>query len=183
MLPRTDHWYSIVQTKLSDKEWYSNFRLSRETFSYVLSQISTEISHQDTKLRQALSSEKCLAIYLYYLGSTAEYRTVANLFGVSNAFVCLCVKEVSQAIFKKMKRRLLCLPKGDDLKNVTAMYRQRWGFPLCAGAIDGTHIAIQASIFSVMLSSDGWAASMTPGFCPIQTFTISAPNRNCLMTI
>ena len=144
MLPRTDHWYSIVQTKLSDKEWYSNFRLSRETFSYILSQISTEISHQDTKLRKAVSSEKCLAIYLYYLGSTAEYRTVANLFGVSNAFVCLCVKEVSQAIFRKMKKRLLCLPKGDDLKNVMAMYRQRWGFPMCAGAIDGTHIAIQA---------------------------------------
>ena len=129
---------------MSEKEWYSNFRVSRETFDYILSQISAEISHQDTKLRKAIPSAKRLVIYLYYLGSTAKYRTVANLFGVSNAFVCLCIKEVSQAIFKKMKKRILCLPKGDDLKNFMAMYKQRWGFPLCAGAIDGTHIAIQA---------------------------------------
>ena len=96
ILPRTDHWYSIVQKKLSDKEWYENFRVSRETFNYILSEISTDISHQDTKLRKAVPSAKRLAITLYYLGSTAEYRTVANLFGVSNAFVCLCVKEVSK---------------------------------------------------------------------------------------
>ena len=144
MLPRTDHWYSIVQTKLSDKEWYENFRVSRETFDYILAEISTEISHEDTKLHKAVPSAKRLAITLYYLGSTAEYRTVANLFGVSNAFVCLCVKEVSKSIFKKMKKRFLSLPKNDDLKNVMEMYKQRWGFPMCAGAVDGTHIPIQA---------------------------------------
>jgi hypothetical protein len=109
MLPRTDHWYSIVRTKSSDKEWYSNFRVSGETFDYILSRISTEISHKDTKLCEAIPPTKRLAIYLYYLGSTAEYRTIANLFGVSNAFVCLCVKEVSEAIYKKMKKKFLCL--------------------------------------------------------------------------
>lgn len=103
ILPRTDRLYSIVETKLSDKEWCENFRVSKETFHYILFEISTEISHKDTKLCKAVSSAKRLAITLYYLGSTAEYRTVANLFGVSNALVCLCIKEVSKAIFKKLK--------------------------------------------------------------------------------
>ena len=118
MLPRTDHWYSLVQTKFSDKEWYKNFRVSKETFHYILSEIATTISHQDTKFRKAVPAAKRLAITLYYMGSTAEYRTVANLFGVSSAFVCLCIKEVSKAIFRKMKKCFLCIPKGDDLKNV-----------------------------------------------------------------
>ena len=144
MLPRTDHWYSLVETKFSDKEWYENFRVSKETFHYILSEISATISHQDTKFRKAVPAAKRLAITLYYLGSTAEYRTVANLFGVSNAFVCLCIKEVSKAIFGKIKKRFLCIPKGDDLMNVMNLYKERWGFPICAGAIDGTHIAIQA---------------------------------------
>ena len=28
--------------------------------------------------------------------------------------------------------------------NVMNLYKEIWGFPICAGAIDGTHIAIQA---------------------------------------
>ena len=136
MLPRTDRWYSIVETKLSDKKWYENFRVSKETFHWILFEISTEISHKDTKLRSAIT--------LYFLGSTTEYRTEANLFGMSNALDCLRIKEVSKAIFKKLKERFLCIPKDDNLKKIMNLYKQRCGFPICAGAIDGTHIAIQA---------------------------------------
>jgi hypothetical protein len=34
------------------------------------------------------------------------------------------------------------MPKGNDLKEVIDIYRSKWGFPMCAGAIDGTHIPI-----------------------------------------
>ena len=44
------------------------------------------------------SAEMRLEITLYFLASIAEYRTIGNLFGVSKAFVCLCVKEVCYAI-------------------------------------------------------------------------------------
>ena len=71
-------------------------------------------------------------------------NTVANLFGVSTAFVCLCIKEVAITVVGKMKASFLTVPKGDDLSEVMRLYRSKWGFPACAGAIDGTHIPIQA---------------------------------------
>ena len=144
MFPRSDHWFEIVLTSLPQTEWYANFRVSKDTFNYILSEITVDITRKSTKLRQAISPEKRLAITLYYIGSTSEYRTVANLFGVSTAFVCLCVKDVCLAILKKLKTRFLSIPQGDDLREVIRLYKLKWGFPVCAGAIDGTHIAIQA---------------------------------------
>lgn len=35
-------------------------------------------------------------------------------------------------------------PQGDDLKNVIDGFENKWGFPSCAGAIDGTHVPIVA---------------------------------------
>ena len=80
------------------------------------------------------------------MSSTAEYRTIANLFGVSKSFVCLCVKDVCKAITKKLGKDFLTVPKGDDLSEAMRIYKEKWGFPACAGAIDGTHIPIQAPL-------------------------------------
>ena len=55
---------------------------------YIVSMIGDEVSRKDTKLRKAVSSQKRIAIALYFIGSTAEYRMIANLFGVSTSFVC-----------------------------------------------------------------------------------------------
>ena len=36
----------------------------------------------------------------------------------------------------------MSIGKGDELAHVIANYKEKWGFPMCAGAIDGTHIPI-----------------------------------------
>lgn len=79
---------------------------------------------------------------LYYLSSTAEYRTITNLCGVSPSFVCVCVGEVFQAIVDNMMSSFIFLPKGNELKEIIKTYKEKWGFPIRAGAIDGTHIPI-----------------------------------------
>lgn len=145
-LARTDQWFQIVETAFTDKEWYDNFRVSKTTFEYIVSQIEDEIGRQDTSMRKAISPRKRTAITLYYMSSTAEYRTIANLFGVSKSFVCLCIKDVCKAITKKLKKDFLSIPKGEDLSEVMKLYKEKWGFPSCAGAIDGTHIPIQAPL-------------------------------------
>ena len=84
-----------------------------------------------------------LTITLYFLASTAEYKTIANLFGVSAAFVCICVKKMCQSVRKRFPT-VVNFPEGENLLQVIRCYKEKWGFPMCAGAIDGTHIPILA---------------------------------------
>lgn len=125
-LCRSSEWPHMAETTFTDRQWYENFRVSMETFQYIVSEVEHEIRRQDTKFRKAVCPSTKVAILLYYLGSTAEYRTIANLFGVQISFVSLCIKEV--AIVRKMKTSFLFELRGEDLKEVMKIYREKWGF-------------------------------------------------------
>ena len=140
--PRSPVWFEMVDELYNDELWYDNFRVTKGTFVYILNKIEGDISRQNTHLRQAVSAKKRLAMTLYYIASTAEYRTIGNLFGVSKSFVCQCIQGVCNSIVKRFPK-VISLPTGDDLLAVIEGYKTRWGFPMCAGAIDGTHIPVQ----------------------------------------
>ena len=122
---RTDAWFVMAFATFDDSQWYDNFRVSRDTFQFICSHVQNLIRRKDTRLRKCVSVESRVAITLYYLSSTAELRTVANLFGVSKPFVCNCVKNVCEAVNNKMRSRFLFMPKGDDLKEVIEIYRSK----------------------------------------------------------
>ena len=143
MYPRSFTWFEMVDREYDEELWYSNFRVTRETFEFLLNVVMEYIRRKDTVMRSAITAKRRLAITLYFLASTAEYRTIANLFGVSRSFVCLCVRDVSKAITSKLSH-VVSFPHGDELVQIINDYEQRWGFPMCAGAIDGTHIPIIA---------------------------------------
>ena len=147
MHPRSFAWIEMVEQSYSDELWYSNFRVTKATFKFLLDAIRNDISHRDTDMRFAISAERRLEITLYFLASTAEYRTIGNLFGVSKAFVCLCVREVCDAITKRLSN-IIHFPRGNELIEVIRNYENKWDFPMCAGAIDGTHIPIRAPMES-----------------------------------
>lgn len=94
MQPRSQVWFDMVNEVYNDELWYDNFRVTKGTLVYLLSKIEGDISHQNTRLREAVLAKRRLAITLCYLASTAEYRTICNLFGVSSSFVCQCLQEV-----------------------------------------------------------------------------------------
>ena len=80
-----------METAFTEKEWYDNFHVSRLTFHDIVREIQDEIVRKDTPMRKAVSPRKRTAITLYSMSSNAEYRTIADLFGVSMSFVCLCI--------------------------------------------------------------------------------------------
>ena len=144
--PSNQAWFDMAETEFDEQQWYENFRVTRDTFQFILNEIEREIRRRNTPMRQAISARRRLAIVLYYLSSTAEYRTIANLFGVSTSFVCSCIKEVSIVIVQKMKTKFITIPKREEVKEIMRIYKDKWQFPMCAGAIDGTHIPIIAPV-------------------------------------
>ena len=88
--------------------------------------------------------EKRVAITYYFLATTAEYCTIANLFGVSRSFVCKCVIDVCKALVNQLQSKFVFFPKQNEPENIVNTYERKWGFPACLGAIDGTHIPIIA---------------------------------------
>ena len=88
---RSFTWFDMVDEHYDNELWYENFRVTRQTFLYLLNTVANFISCKDTVMRSSVSAKRRLAITLYFLASTAEYNTIANLFGVSKSFVCFCI--------------------------------------------------------------------------------------------
>ena len=141
-IPRTSAWFDLAYSTYSDDQWYANFRVSKNTFHFLVDELRADLERQDTEMRKAVTVHRKVALFLYYLVSTDSYRSLGNLFGLSREFVCICFRQVLEAILRKLKPNYISFPKGDELLQVNAHYKERWGFPMCAGAIHGTHIAI-----------------------------------------
>ena len=58
--------------------------------------------------------------------------------------MCVIIKQVCSATTKILTPRYIRIPAGDSLQEVVHGFEHKWGFPQCAGAIDGTHIPIIA---------------------------------------
>ena len=103
-----------LQLALLEKQWYGNFHLSKGTVLYIVNEVEDDITHTDSKLWKAFPAFQRVALTIYFMASTAEYRSETNLFEVSRSFVSLCAKEVCQAIVRRLKSRYITIPKGDD---------------------------------------------------------------------
>ena len=60
-----------------------------ELFEYNLQEISKDITRQGTPMREADTPNRRLTITLYYVASTSDYRTTANVFVVSTRWYVL----------------------------------------------------------------------------------------------
>lgn len=119
--PRSSDWWKITARRFTDEQQMDDFRVSRETFKYIYTTLKPALQRQDTSYRLCIPLGKLVAIALYKLASTTEYRTVANLFAVSRTSVC-CQSDLCL---------LLCawLLQGCDCNTLPKMYQNTWSSP------------------------------------------------------
>ena len=86
----------------SAQDWLENFRMKKEIFLYLCSQVRTLVFCTNTRFRKAISVELRVGITLWCLATPCEYRTVAHLFGVHRWTVCIIVYETYKAIVETM---------------------------------------------------------------------------------
>ncbi|RXN04613.1 nuclease HARBI1 [Labeo rohita] len=118
--------------------------MSKTTFDMLCQRLSTFLSYDDTTFRRAIPLQMHVGVALWWLATGVGYCTLAHLFGISSASVCLIVNDFCQAMRDELLREYIQFPQLDELQNVIRGFKTRWGFPQCAGAIDGSHIPVIA---------------------------------------
>ena len=145
-IPRTSAWFDLAYATYSDDEWYAHFWVSRGTFDFFVDELQPYLKGKETQMRKPVEVKRKVGLFLYFIATTAEYRVLGNLFGVSIAFVCIWIRKVALAIRSNFQSRYISFPKGEELQQVIATYMDNWGYPMCAGDIDGTDIPIAAPL-------------------------------------
>lgn len=141
---RTGWWQSVWNT-YSEKRFKKTFRISRETFNFILEKISGDIQH-GSFIEEPISPACRLGIALYRLARGDYYYTISEMTGFGVTTVCNITIEVSQAIVKNLWKRTVSdkFPSTlDQFKDSALDMEQLWQFPLAFSALDGCHIPIK----------------------------------------
>ena len=119
-----------------------------EDFTKLLVEIKPYISPNPLSPNyRALTSEKKLAITLYYLKDTGSLGMTANSFGVAICTTSLVISDVCNAICKHMGHKYLHLPRTlDEMRETVSEFETKFGVTQAFGCIDGTHIPIQCPV-------------------------------------
>ena len=144
-LPRNKGWWNVVWHSYSNVRFKRTFRVSKETFNYILSKIRPRLE-RETMTEEPISPECRLGICLYRLGRGDYLYTIAEMAGIGVSTTSMIVSEVCQAIVECMWDANVnkLLPKTDnDFKEKILDTEELWQFPCSWAAVDGCHIPIK----------------------------------------
>ena len=144
-LQRNSGWWDIVWNVYDDSRFKKAFRITKETFLYILGKIR-HVIERNTVNEILISPEQRLAICLFRLGRGDYLYTIAEMTGLGTSTICSIVSEISQLIVdtfwdSEVDRHM---PKNKDefCQRVNEM-QELWQFPCCWCALDGCHIPIK----------------------------------------
>lgn len=117
-----DWWQRVVLMEFSDSE--ENFWMSRSSFTELCDLVRVPMSPEEFFVRAPVPLEMRVAIAFYKLGSCAEYRVIANQFGVHKSTIKkLCIYSVNplyqwHAIWLKCQLRRERVTQPNALKRI-----------------------------------------------------------------
>jgi len=79
-------------------------------------ELEPHLKPNDSFFRAPVDVKKQVAIDIYLLGSSAEYRSIENLFGVSTSTVCKVVHVVCEVIAENILEKYVSFPTGARTK-------------------------------------------------------------------
>lgn len=132
---RTGRFFEEDAQQNGEHFFKENFRMTKQCFELLCSKLHG-LAKQDTVLRKCIPLNKRVAIAVYALGSSAEYRTIANLFGVGKSTVCEIIQEFCHEVWRVMRLEYMdTFPLADDRIEDCVKGFEAIGFPQCYGAI------------------------------------------------
>ena len=137
---RTDSfWQETVWHHWTDEDWKRNLRMKKKTFLSLCRDLRPLLTKQTTRFRRPVGVMKRVAVALWRLSGTTDYRTIGHLFGVGRSTTHRISREVCDAIVELLFHAYIRLPSGREIQRSIDGFESICGFPQVAGAIDGTH--------------------------------------------
>ena len=139
-------WWQHGYANWTDKQFKKRLRVNRDTFHFILNNISDRIIREVTKFKQPVPPDRQLAITLYRLVHGCSHSTVGDLFGVASSTACRIFNEVICVIVQVFYDDYVVLPSNEDeCKAELNGFLEDWGFP-CIGAFDRFHVYISSNL-------------------------------------
>uniref|UniRef100_A0A671VQ44 DDE Tnp4 domain-containing protein n=1 Tax=Sparus aurata TaxID=8175 RepID=A0A671VQ44_SPAAU len=144
-----DWWERVVLKEFDDEEWKENFRMTRRSFNKLCGMMEGVLKPEDVTVRAPVPLEMRVAIVLYKLASCAEYRVVANQFGIPKSTVKKFVYKFCKGMVSSVIHKFIKVPTTEEAISIARRFEQKFHIPQIIGCIDGTHIP-------VLLPNDGY---------------------------
>lgn len=140
-----------------DDEWRVYFRVSRETYQYIVDTIAHLpcFRVRPQNMHNAVSVERQVAAFLFRAGGMSVLRT-RNALDIGKHTICQCTQRVMAAILKVHGKEIYLPPNGSlEAARVSQQFYDK-GFPGARGIIDCTHVPIVVAT-DVFRSGNRWA--------------------------
>ncbi|XP_062386837.1 uncharacterized protein LOC134075340 [Sardina pilchardus] len=135
-------WEKVVLLEFADDEWLQNFRMKRQSFMKLCELTEDFMAPEEVTVRAPIPLTMRVAVVLYKLGSCAEYRVIANQFGMHKSTVKKFVYMFCEGIVKGPIKQLIRSPTEEEACGIARRFEATYGIPQVMGIIDGTHIPI-----------------------------------------
>ncbi|XP_060786282.1 putative nuclease HARBI1 [Neoarius graeffei] len=137
-----DWWERVVLKEFTDSEWKENFRMSRSSFNRLCTLMQDVMRPNDLTVRAPIPLQMRVAIVLYKLASCAEYRLIANQFGVHKSTVKKFVYAFCKGMVATIIHQLIKVPTAEEASAIARRFEEKFLIPQIIGCIDGTHIPL-----------------------------------------
>ncbi len=127
---------------LDDGDFFDRFRFRKDTFQHICDLIRPDLTHK-THRNSALSPELQLCCALRFYASGSFLEVVGDTVRVSRSSASRTVTKISTLLAQKLDD-FVKFPSDAEIKTVQNDFYEIARVPGIVGAIDGTHIKIQA---------------------------------------
>ena len=123
--------------------------MQRTTFDRLVNDLRPFIQGQHTHWREPVGVEKKVVVTLFKLMHGVSIPLVADKAAIGKSTVHQILRQVCSAISTNFGHHIAWLA-GRRLARVTSGFQTKQWFPNCIGAIDGSHVYIQAPPNSIV---------------------------------
>ena len=157
---RTEEWWlNMLGEDVPEFCWRKNFRLSRQSFFALADELRPFIAPKNGSPNyRFLTTEKKLAITLYYLKDTGSLLMTGNTFGIHQCTVSKTISDVCEAVSKELGPKYLHLPRNkQEMRHKVSEFELKFGMTQAFGCIDGTHVPIKRPIANSRGGAGGYS--------------------------